>query len=340
MSDNNNTNKLSPKFFFLSLGTLVTLIASVVAFLNLIFEALNKQFPDSLNAVYQYGYSTWDYESIRSSLATLIIVFPVFLALSYFWKKASNLDLGRIDSAIRKWVIYLILFLSGIVVVVDLVTLVQYFVSGEITSRFILKVAVTLLVALLAGSYYLIEIKKEEKCKKAGLFFAIVSSVFVLAAIVWSFSVIGSPKDQRTWRLDERRVQDLQSVQWQVISYWQQKEKIPEDIKDLSNPLSGYMIPVDPEFDKGFVYEYRKLEDMKFELCATFSADMPQGWVEYSNGGGVIPMYSGERDVAVSSMPYPGVGGDSWVHTAGRKCFERTIDKDIYPPYPKEQKVY
>ena len=41
------------------------------------------------------------------------------------------------------------------------------------------------------------------------------------------------------------------------------------------------------------------------------------------------------RDVATSSYPYPGGVNESWDHQAGRTCFERTIDKDIYPPYPK-----
>ncbi|MEZ4114373.1 MAG: hypothetical protein R3B65_02950 [Candidatus Paceibacterota bacterium] len=69
---------------------MVTLITSVVAFLNLIFQTLEKKFPDVLNATYDYGYSSWNYEGIRSAIATLIIVFPVFLVLSYFWRKAQK----------------------------------------------------------------------------------------------------------------------------------------------------------------------------------------------------------------------------------------------------------
>ncbi|MDQ5901586.1 MAG: hypothetical protein QG580_301 [Patescibacteria group bacterium] len=331
MSENiQKDGKLSPKFFFLSLGVLVSLVASVVSFLNLIFQALNKRFPDALNSTYTYGYSSWDYDAIRASLATLIIVFPVFLTLSYFWKKVGSVGLSRVDEIIKKWMVYLILFLSSVVVVVDLVTLVRYFVAGEITQRFLIKVGVTLLVALVSLVYYSSLIKNENKCKGKEIFFGSISLLMVLSAIVWSFTVIGSPKDQRAWRLDERRVQDLQSIQWQVINFWQQKERLPEELKDLSSPLSGFMVPVDPEFEKGLAYEYKKLEGLKFELCATFSAEMPQGWVEY--GGGVMPMYGG-KDVAVSSMPFPGNGGDSWMHEAGKTCFEREIDKEMFPPF-------
>ena len=250
MSENNRSDeKMSPKFFFLSLGVLASLITTVVSFLNLAFQTLNKNFPDALNATYTYGYSSWSYDGIRASLATLIIFFPAFLILSYFWKKASSGSLGKIDEVIRKWMIYLILFLSSVVVLVDLVTLVRYFVSGEITERFIYKVVITLVVAVFVGAYYVFELQGRKKVMgvPVGISSVIKSSVLVLALIIWSFSIIGSPKDQRAWRLDERRVQDLQSIQRQVIKFWQQKEKLPETLAETSSPLSGFMTPVDPE---------------------------------------------------------------------------------------------
>lgn len=332
-------NKLSPKFFFLSLGTLVSLIASVTAFLNLVFQTLNNKFPDVLNSVYQYGYNTYNFEGARSAMATLIIMFPAFLIVSYFWRRAGKAGLGRIDEVIRKWMIYLVLFLSSIVIVVDLVTLVRYFVSGEITERFIYKVIITLVIALFTLGYYILELRGQKKYWgiPVNVSAPIKASVLVVALIVWSFTVIGTPNEQRAWRLDERRTQDLQSIQWQVINYWQQKEVLPEKLEDLSNPLSGFMIPVDPEFEKGNTYEYKKTENMTFELCATFAATMPQGWQEY---GGVRPMFDGfSEDAAISARPYPGIGGDSWDHDAGRTCFTRTIDPDIYPPFPKEDRL-
>jgi len=359
------TQKLSPKYFFLSLGVLVTLIASVVSFLNLVFETLNKKFPDVLNAAYQYGYNTFDYENMRSALATLIIIFPVFLIISYFWCRQSERGLGSIDEIIRRWVIYLILFLSSIVIIADLVTLVKYFVAGEITTRFILKVATTLIIALLVGLYYILELKLKDsavapakagkqglsppagragikdKAFAIGVVFGSVGLVLFLTAIIWSFMVMGSPAKQRLLRLDDRRIQDLQNIQWQVINFWQQKEKLPEALKDLKDPLSGYSLPVDPDFEKGINYEYAKKDKIKFELCATFSLSMPKGWREWSNDGTQpMPLYekgmAGGSDVSTNMIyPYPGPGGtnESWDHETGRTCFERTIDPEIYPPF-------
>ena len=334
----NSQSKLNIGFFFLCLGVLITLITSVVSFLNLVFETLNKRFPDVLNSSYQYGYSTYEYESIRSALATLIIFFPIFLIISYFWNKFASKGIGRIDELIRKWLMYIVLFLSALVVVIDLVTLVRYFISGEITSRFILKVVAALLVALLVGIYYIFLLRGGNQMpSRIGTIFGVVGAVLVLVGVIYSFSVMGSPAKQRQLRLDERRIGDLQTIQYQVINFWQQKEKLPKNLTELVTPLSGVSLPVPPEVEKGEKYEYEVLGTLNFKLCATFALPIPKGWVEYKGGGGIPMPYfpTSERDVAVS-YPYPGGGvNESWDHQAGRTCFERTIDKDIYPPYPK-----
>ncbi len=330
------TPKLNIGFFFLSLGVLITLITTVTSFLNLVFETLDKQFPDVLNASYQYGYASYDYENIRMALATLIIFFPIFLVVSFYWKKYSSVFMGSIDQTIRKWLIYIILFLSSIVIAVDLVTLVKYFVSGEITNRFILKVLATLVVALFVGVYYVFELIGKDKLFNFSVnrWSFVKSSILFLLVIMYSFSIMGSPAKQRLLRLDDRRISDLQSIQYQVINYWQQKEKLPEKLSDLSNPLSGYSLPIDPEFEKGINYEYSIKDKMSFELCATFALPMPSGWREYN--GGVMPMYEKAQDVAVSSYPYMGGLNESWDHESGRTCFVRTIDRDMYPPFSKD----
>jgi len=329
---------LTPKFFFVSLGVIVTLITSVSSFLLLFFATLEKKFPDVLNSAYQYGYNTTTFDSIRGPLATLIIVFPVFLILAYFWVKQSKGELGHVDTIIHKWMIYLILFLAGIVIIVDLVTLVRYFVAGEITNRFIYKVIGTLVTALIVGKYFYISefwhgkeiIKKLNK-----IINPIASVILVILVIVYSFIIMGSPAKQRALRFDERRVSDLQGLQSQIIYYWQQKEKLPTTLIELANPMSGYSLPVDPEFEKGNQYEYIPKDKLSFELCATFSLDMPKGWQEYNYGGGIVPMNTGGKDIAVSSYPYPGGTNESWDHKVGRTCFTRTIDKDLYPPTKK-----
>ncbi len=340
------SQKITPKFFFLSIGVVASLIASVSAFLNLIFSALDHAFPDVLTSSYQYGYVSYSFDQMRSSLALLIIIFPVFLILSFFWNKTIKKGLSHWDEVLKRWALYLVIFLASIMVVVDLVTLVRYFVSGEITVRFILKVVAVLISAKIVGVYYLSElgVKVPLVPKKKDFLFIITSSAFVVFAVVYGFITMGGPGSQRNLRLDQRRIEDLQNIQYQVINYWQQKEKLPTTLEELKNPLSGFTLPQDPEFEKGLTYEYNKISDLskktsiKFELCATFTLPIPKGYIENSKGGygGVMPA----RDIAVSSMPYPYPGGtnDSWDHQEGRTCFEREIDPELYPPYPKPLK--
>lgn len=340
----NSESRFSVGYFFLSLGVLISLITSVISFLNLVFETLNKRFPDVLNANYQYGYSTWEYESLRMAFATLIIFFPVYVVVSRFWRKmGEGTDIGRWNDIIKKWLMYIVLFLSSLLVIIDLVTLVNYFVSGEITTRFVLKVVAVLVTAGLVGVYYISILRNRDVLPaKFGWLWSSVALLLVAGAVVWSFMVMGSPMEQRQLRLDERRVQDLQSIQGQVIQYWQQKEVLPDTLDKLKDPTSYYSLPVPPEFEKGEKYEYNVVAEkpLTFELCATFAAPMPKGWQEYGNAR-PYPMFEGGYggDMAMS-YPYPGGGmNESWDHEAGRTCFERTIDPDIYSPFPKPESV-
>lgn len=330
--------KITPQFFFLSIGLVATLIASVSSFLSLLFATLEHVFPDILTASYQYGYVSYSFDQMRSSIALLIIIFPVFLILGHFWNKLAREQMSHWDDVMKKWVVYLIIFLASVTVAVDLVTLVRYFVSGEITIRFILKVVAVLVSAKVVGLYYYFKLRVGGRFnfKNNDTIYATVSTVLVLFAIVWGFMVMGGPGAQRNLRLDQRRIEDLQAIQYQVINFWQQKEKLPTTLDDLKNPISNFSIPQDPEFQKGLTYEYNKLDGKKFELCATFTLPIPKGLIENGRSDyGVMPV----KDISVSSMPYPGGGtNDSWDHQEGRTCFQREIDLELYPPYPKPTK--
>jgi hypothetical protein len=270
---------------------------------------------------------------MRTSLAVLMIFFPLFLAISYFWNKYIKFDIGNADKVIKKWIIYLIIFLASLTIVIDLVTLVRYFVSGEITSRFIWKVFSVLVIAFIAGFYYLSVLKNQDNVsyKKRNIVVGILSSLIVLFSIVYAFSVMGSPKTQRNLRFDQKRVQDLQNLQYQVINFWQQKESLPKNLDELKNPISAVVIPLDPDFEKGLMYEYKKIENKKFELCATFSLASPKGWIS-DNYNDNLPIKSSPASPKITPFEPK---NESWKYDIGKTCFERTIDPDLYPPYPK-----
>lgn len=98
---------------------------------------------------------------------------------------------------------------------------------------------------------------------------SIVSSVLVFILIISSFVVFGSPMTVRKQQMDDRRVSDLQSIQWQLINYWQQKGALPTDLALIEDAISGFYLPVDPE--TGAVYTYEKTGKLSFKLCGDFA---------------------------------------------------------------------
>ena len=153
--------KTTPRDFFMHLLSIVMLYASAIAFSTLIFQYIDLLIPDIIQGNY-YGVTDGIKSVGRGALATLIIVFPVYIWVSWFLNKDYAKNPEKKDLRIRKWLLYFTLFVAAIVIVVDLVTLVRIFLEGGLTSSFLLKV---LTVGFVAGSifgYYLSDIKKSK----------------------------------------------------------------------------------------------------------------------------------------------------------------------------------
>ncbi len=142
---------------------------------------------------------------------------------------------------------------------------------------------------------------------------AIGSSIVVLAAIIAAFVTIGGPGRQRSLKFDEQRINDLQNIQNQTINYWQQKNKLPATLADLTDSISGFKAPMDPQTSSP--YEYNVLSATSFELCANFS----------------LPSDSIDMKTRVVPNIYPYY---SWDHGGGRVCFNRSIDPELYNVKP------
>ena len=143
----------------------------------------------------------------------------------------------------------------------------------------------------------------------------------VAAAVVAGFFIVGSPQEERLRQFDDRRVSDLQTVQSQIIYYWQRKVALPPNLDALDDDISGFRHSHDPE--TGAEYEYRVTGPESFQLCAVFSRP--------SSG-----------DAARVAMPFPANGISSmeiWQHGEGKVCFDRKIDKELYPPIGKNSPI-
>lgn len=307
------TNKTGPKDFFLWLASIVALYISIGSFVALWFEYIDRWFGNDPFA-YADPFST----GVRIAVASLIIIFPLYVWFTRMLHQDIRKNPAKSDLWVRKWALVLTLFISGIVLVVDLIVLINRFLGGEVlTAAFVLKVLTVLIIVGGTFLYYLHEIrgtweKKEAQSKLIG---GIVSGIVALSVIA-AFFVIGSPGELRELRYDQQKVQDLQSIQSQITNYFQQKEEVPASLEELEDPLIGFRTPEDPQADEGeeYVYTYRKLERYTFELCAVFNQPTPEQGSEVR-----------ERFYE----PY-GLGG-FFEHSEGEECFERTIDPDKFP---------
>ncbi|MEX0918848.1 MAG: DUF5671 domain-containing protein [Candidatus Paceibacterota bacterium] len=301
--------KLTPKDFFLYLGMVVTLFASAGSLIKLLFDIINISFPDQL-----YSFDPYT-AGMRFAIASLLIIFPIYLSISYYLAKQIRENNDQAELWIRKWLIYLIIFITGVILIGDLVALVNTFLGGEITTRFILKVLAVGVVfgGIFAGYVYVI--RQTIPSRRVVNLFLSGSLVVVAVSLISGFLVIGSPVTARKLSFDQERVNNLQMIQWQLIDYWQAKGELPDSLSSLHDSISGFTAPLDPVTNEA--YRYVRLSELSFELCADFALESQGGSDSYLK----------------PAMPLRGVYdpvGDNWQHDAGQQCFPRTIDPDIY----------
>lgn len=308
-----------PRDVFLHLFSIVALYWVSISFITLCWQYINYFFPDILN--YNYKYISFA-GPIRFAVASLVIVFPLFILVSWFLNKIYSKEAGVRESKIRKWLIYLTLFITSLVIIGDLIFVINTFLGGEIKVRFIFKALSVLLVAGIIFGYYLDDVRRNAP-SKLSKYFAWTTSIVILIAVVGAFFIIGSPANARLAQFDQQRIGDLQSLQYQVVNYWQRKGELPKALNDLNDPISGYFAPNDPENNQPYEYAVKDATALKFELCSVFSLNSTSN--------------SKERSKPLPAI-YTGDGySQNWEHPQGRTCFERTIDKQFYPPLSKEK---
>lgn len=113
------------------------------------FIVVNQLIPDPLNKNYGQAYA------MASSLARLIVVFPIYLVLMRSLIKDLATHPDKYQSGVRKWLTYLALFITALIAIIDLVVFLTYLLQGELTFRFTCKVIIVLVLTLGILWYYL-----------------------------------------------------------------------------------------------------------------------------------------------------------------------------------------
>jgi len=299
----------TPKDFFVWVGAMLALYFSIGSFITLSFEYIHRTLGDP--SLYNYDpYSG----AIRFSIATLIVLFPVFIALMRMLQKDIRANPQKKELWVRRWAIFFTTFAAAGAMAIDLIVLINTFLGGEdFTGAFVTKVAVVFAVFGGVFYYYLHDIRGTwEQNERASKRIGWVVTCIVLATVVSGFFVMGSPQKQRMLRDDEARINDLIYIQSQVTEYYRATASLPENLSELDDPLLGNYIPTDPSTNAP--YEYQKTGERSFMLCASFALPMSENPTNARSPWG----YS-----------------DDWQHGEGRTCFERTINPDRFPLYEK-----
>ncbi|MEK7606644.1 MAG: DUF5671 domain-containing protein [Patescibacteria group bacterium] len=323
--------KVTPKDFFLHLFAIVMLYAAAANVLVLAFQYVNALIPDQLGFDGDF-YLPGVHDRIRGALAAVIITFPAYFAASFALQKTYRAEPAKAGLRVRKWLTYFTLFVAAVVIVGDLVALLNRFLEGDLTAKFILKTTSVFLVAAVIFAYYLWEIKfyrvpedTPRRFPRNILIFIGTVSTSVVALVVAGFFIAGSPKEARLLRFDDRRIQDLQSTQSWIIDYWKNKSRLPEKLDDLRDDIQGIRVPVDPA--TGASYTYEVTGPLSFTLCAEFARPSS------ADAQGRYPKMA---------TPYPVgqyYGEETWAHEAGKSCFRRTIDPEVYKPQREMENI-
>jgi len=322
--------KTGPKDFFLWAGAMVALYVSVFSFLTLFFEYIDLAFPDVLNS-YVDPYSS----GIRVAMASLIVLFPVYLVLIHFIRRDTLQNPAKRGLWVRRWALVLTIFVAGATVAIDLITLINTYLGGELTTHFVLKVLIVFLVMSAGLMHFLADLWGYWDINpRYALSVGIGVAVLVVATVLSGFLIIGTPSQVRSYRFDDQKVSDLQNIQSEIVSYWQSDGTLPAKLSDLSDSVGGYTAPNDPQSGKAYEYmivggsnvtatSTRSVSvPTSFQLCATFNAQTQPNspTVSYAS---VMPTPAGVTGQDLAS--------DSWFHGVGRTCFLRTIDPKRYP---------
>lgn len=143
----------------------------------------------------------------------------------------------------------------------------------------------------------------------------IVATALVVAVVVAGLFAVGSPSTAREARADEQRRMHLMELHHELSRHMAEEGSLPDSLEELNRFSEFGPAPFDPRRDPetGELYEYTKLSDSEYEVCAVFNTSDQD-----------------RRDYG----PFPQLQ-----HDPGRNCYEREADEDLFGPGPPPRRA-
>ncbi|HEY5313870.1 MAG TPA: DUF5671 domain-containing protein [Pirellulales bacterium] len=280
---------------FLYLLTFTALYAVVIAGIAIYFEFLNDRLRDAAWRPYYYRAAL---DTVRLSLAALFVAFPLLAWLTRFLEREVRSEPEKQHRPVRKWLTYLTLFITATAILCDLIALFYNFLAGGLTSRFVLKALVLLVVAVVVFAYYLLSLRprsEENQPATARRGLLALGVLLVAGAFVQGFVLAGSPQNARLTRSDESRVNDLQAIHHAIQNMVVKSGK--DNVITIARPLPRTLAELaefqatreyarklslaDPE--TGVPYTYIVIGKSGYKLCARFALPRDQKYELFWN---------------------------------------------------------
>lgn len=284
----------SPQEFFLYLLMFLGLAFTAFGSGSVLYGYIDKFVTDKeLNL-----YIAFNQGFVKFGISAILIAGPIFFGLARLITKRINKGIINLDSKIRKWLTYIVLFIASAILVGDLIALVVNFLSGDIASSFLLKVLVILVIAGAIFGYYFWDMRRSKSVSKLNAIVGYGSVAFACVVFLAGFFIIDSPSVARRKNIDSQKISSIQTADSSIQEYYSQTGKLPQNLDDLSRTKFSINPKALAEI------QYRPGNGPAYELCADFL--MPSD-----------PLQSyGEGDPNLI-----------WKHEAGIYCFQRTAIK-------------
>lgn len=252
---------------FLYLLAFATLATWTVALVWLANALTDWALPSALDGIDR---SAGFRQNVAGQLAGLIVAFPIFMAVSAAIVRQTRNRPESVESGVRKWLTYIALVITAVILLGDGVWFLTQFLLGELTLRFAIKAFTVFVVSGGVLWYYLGSVSSDQRTTSRDAVFGWAASAVVAAALIFGFSGIGTPPHNRSVSFDEQRVSNLQSLATQINSaYGDAHKRLPRTLGDLAmNDRSASLDPVTHA-----AYRYEPLSAWAYRLCANFDTD-------------------------------------------------------------------
>lgn len=295
----------SAKFAFFYILSLIALVFVAISVGTVVFQIINKNIAD---IVLDYS-GSFSSSGMKYAISALVVATPIyFLTAQQIYKNLRSGNMSA-DSGVRKWLTYLILLVAVVVMIGWLIALLNSFLGGELTTKFVLKALTALIISGVVFFFYLHDIRRDNVSSKDQTMsiYTWASLLVIIAVFITALFYVESPSQTRNRRIDERVLSNFSQIQSAVNDYYNKNNEMPSTLDVLKNEYSYVNDEVIINPATGQMIEYSVLEGDRFELCTEFMSDNRDSQLE----------------------PYKDYYAQEWPHAAGRDCIQKTVQ--IYP---------